>query len=155
MTDIRKQTRKLIDTELDRRPLSCNRAVVNEYRRWTGSHWKRTETLNAHLEGVYAEPRDICPFCGEVCTADWVDIGVGSTQCGPYHCEGCGASEVGPNDDVTDRATQFGWYLPGSPAGSSVNTVDGKIVDHETALDAYRAGTLDPKSKQLDESWPL
>jgi hypothetical protein len=41
------------------------------------------------------DPRMKCPNCGfPDCRADFVDIGVGEEQCGPYVCEpdlgGCG-----------------------------------------------------------------
>jgi hypothetical protein len=44
------------------------------------------------------EPTEACPYCSTICRADFVDIGVGFTQCGPFHCEQCGASEIGPYD---------------------------------------------------------
>ena len=37
-----------------------------------------------------------CPYCNNVTYADSVDVGVGFVQCGPYYCESCGASEIGP-----------------------------------------------------------
>lgn len=40
-----------------------------------------------------------CPYCGNKTEADSVDVGVGHIQCGPYHCESCGASEIGPEWD--------------------------------------------------------
>lgn len=43
-----------------------------------------------------------CPYCDTPCEADWVDVGVGYAQCGPYHCELCGASEIGPHDRYID-----------------------------------------------------
>lgn len=47
--------------------------------------------------GAYDTPYKPCPYCGfEDCEADWVDVGVGMVQCGPYHCYECGASEIGP-----------------------------------------------------------
>lgn len=70
------------------------------------------------------EPKERCPYCGAMCCADFVDIGVGFQQCGPYHCEACKASEIGPNDaprELSEREEATGWYLPGSPAGSSAN----------------------------------
>lgn len=32
----------------------------------------------------------LCPNCGHVARADFVDIGVGMQQCGPFGCEKCG-----------------------------------------------------------------
>ena len=43
-----------------------------------------------------------CPYCDTPCEADWVDVGVGHVQCGPFHCEACGASEIGPCDRYID-----------------------------------------------------
>lgn len=37
-----------------------------------------------------------CPYCKSEMDADFVDVGVGHVQCGPYHCYSCGASEIGP-----------------------------------------------------------
>jgi len=90
-----------------------------------------------------AEPTEKCPYCGEECNADFVDVGIGYTQCGPYHCMECGASEIGPNDEprpLTDKEKKCWWYAPGTPPGSSANTIDGVIVDHKTADAFYRAG---------------
>jgi hypothetical protein len=103
-----------------------------------------------------------CPYCGASCEADWVDVGIGEIQCGPFHCVECGASEVGIHDEpraLTARERQCGWYGPGQPAGSSANTVGGVIVDHRTASELYRLGLLDaplprasaPTESRLDE----
>jgi len=46
--------------------------------------------------GAYDEPTQECPYCKNDMYADFVDVGVGMVQCGPYHCDGCGASEIGP-----------------------------------------------------------
>jgi len=125
-----------------------------------------------------------CPYCGFAeCEADWVDIGVGEVQCGPYYCPECGSSEIGGQDNVqgkrrfrgwhdllvkrweqiphnehfpkpprpapprmlTDREDETGWYEPNTPAGSSVNTCQGVIVDHQTAKRLYEMGLLDAK----------
>lgn len=37
-----------------------------------------------------------CPKCGAIAVADFVDIGVGMQQCGPYSCETCGWQEEVP-----------------------------------------------------------
>lgn len=86
-------------------------------------------------------PTEECPYCGAICDADFVDIGVGFTQCGPFHCTECHASEIGPNDEpreLTEQEKKTGWYAPGSPPGSSANTIDGKIVTHQVARAHYR-----------------
>jgi hypothetical protein len=46
--------------------------------------------------GAYDTPSQKCPYCDSDMEADWVDVGVGMVQCGPYHCYACGASEIGP-----------------------------------------------------------
>lgn len=74
------------------------------------------------------EPKTRCPYCNALCCADFVDVGVGMIQCGPYHCESCGASEIGPNDDprpLDKLEASYGWYGPDTEAGSSAN-VDGR-----------------------------
>lgn len=44
----------------------------------------------------YDEPPEACPYCKDQMSAEFVDIGVGSVQASPYHCQTCGASEIGP-----------------------------------------------------------
>ncbi len=87
------------------------------------------------------EPTESCPYCETICRADFVDIGVGMQQCGPYHCEACGASEIGPYDDdrpLTDQERECGWYGPASEPGSSANVIGGRIVSHQQARNTYR-----------------
>ncbi len=82
-----------------------------------------------------------CPYCGEVCYADWADVGVGFVQCGPFYCENCRASEIGPFDDereLTPEEKKFGWYKPGSPVGSSANSIEGIPIDYKTAMRVRR-----------------
>ena len=83
-----------------------------------------------------------CPYCNTPCEADWCDVGVGLVQCGPFHCESCGASEIGPYDkerplSVEEKRT--GWYAPGAEPGSSANVIGGKIVGHQEMLETYKA----------------
>lgn len=92
--------------------------------------------------GAYETPEVPCPYCATACAADWCDVGVGLVQCGPYRCDACGASEIGPYDTerpLTDDERRTGWYAPGSPAGSSANVLGGQIVDHRTMKAAYQA----------------
>ena len=87
------------------------------------------------------QPTEKCPYCGTPCDADFVDIGAGMQQCGPYHCEHCGASEIGSYDDpreLTSDEKKFGWYASGAEPGSSANVIGGKIVSHQVANRAYR-----------------
>lgn len=86
------------------------------------------------------EPMAPCPYCGATCRADFADIGVGYQQCGPYQCEKCRASEIGPYDkarDLVEAEKATGWYLPESEPGSSANVIGGKIVSHDEARAAY------------------
>ncbi len=87
------------------------------------------------------EPTEKCPYCGTVCRADFVDIGVGFTQCGPFHCDNCFASEIGPYDKdrpITEAERKCGWYAPGAEPGSSANVIGGRIVSHVQARRAYQ-----------------
>ncbi|WP_301171055.1 hypothetical protein [Brevibacillus nitrificans] len=115
--------------------------------------------------GAYDTPSKDCPYCGTTCEADWVDVGVGMVQCGPYHCESCHASEIGPEyfdcseydnekgryvfkegHPFSDKEIETGWYDPESKKISPyANTVNGQLVNHETAKAAYRMGLLDEK----------
>lgn len=94
----------------------------------------------------------ICPYCNfPACEADWVDVGVGEIQGGPYHCPSCEASEASYLDTrvLTPREQETGWYEPGSPVSGCANTVDGILVSHTAAKAAYRLGRLDDKT-----TWP-
>lgn len=97
---------------------------------------------------AWETPTAKCPYCGGECEADWVDVGVGMVQCGPYYCVSCGASSMGPHDSprtLTLQEEKTGWYRPGSPVGDSANTRDGVPVDHKTAKRLYEMGLLDKK----------
>lgn len=90
----------------------------------------------------YGEPEPIepCPYCSTPCRADFVDVSVGMVQCGPYHCEACGASEMGPNDEPTTAdERKHGWFAPGAPPSQDANVVDGKIVSYREAKVVYEA----------------
>lgn len=99
------------------------------------------------MSGGYAygdlEPKERCPYCNASCHADFVDVGVGYQQCGPYHCEGCGASEIGTFDDPRTLSAieeKTGWYAPGSEPGSSANIDEnGNHVSWHEADTIYRA----------------
>lgn len=82
-----------------------------------------------------------CPYCGSACDADWVDVGVGYVQCGPYNCA-CGAFQIGPHDDndhkLTEREKETGWYEPGTlPSISSGNVIGERFVSHQVAKAEY------------------
>lgn len=106
------------------------------------------------------EPTEDCPYCGTICRADFVDVGIGFTQCGPYYCQECGASEIGPYDEereLTEQEQKTGWYAPGEKPGSSANVVNGKVVSHVQARAAYRREFVgNPKwhdKKYVDDFW--
>lgn len=85
--------------------------------------------------------RQDCPYCGGPCDCDTVHNGVGLVQCGPFHCEACGASEIGPCDDkrvLSEDERRTGWYAPGSEPGSGANVIGGRIVGHKEMERAYR-----------------
>ncbi len=86
-----------------------------------------------------------CPYCSNPHTqAEWVDVGVGFVQCGPYHCEHCEATEIGPHDtpqELTEEELRTGWYRPGR-LPPEVSTIGGKLVDTQTALDMYKKGLV-------------
>lgn len=100
--------------------------------------------------GGYDEPTQPCPYCDTEMMCDWVDVGVGSVQCGPYHCENCHASEIGPeqlddpNFNPTEEERKTGFYKGGKHSPYA-NTVHGRLVDHKAAKKHYVNGTLDEK----------
>lgn len=96
--------------------------------------------MNGYAYGQH-EPTEPCPYCGTLCRADFVDNGVAMQQCGPYHCDACGASEIGPYDeprDLTPEETETRWYAPGTEPGSSANVIAGRVVSHVQMRDTYR-----------------
>lgn len=99
--------------------------------------------------GAYDQPTRLCPYCGLPTECDWVDVGVGLIQCGPYHCYECGASEMGreqfePGCIATDEEREAGWYKDGM-ISPYANTFNGHPVGHKMAKDLYGAGLLDKK----------
>lgn len=96
--------------------------------------------MNGYCYGEQ-QPTRKCPYCGSVCDADFVDIGVGYTQCGPFHCDQCGASEIGPYDEerpLSEQEKKTGWYAPGAEPGSSANVIGGKVVSHRVMERTYK-----------------
>lgn len=98
--------------------------------------------------GAYDEPTQDCPYCDGVMDADWVDVGVGSVQCGPYHCMSCGASEIGP--EIED------WYYK-DREGNTLNIefddngwVWGLLrYDHPFSDKELETGIYDPLKEKL------
>lgn len=74
--------------------------------------------------------------------ADWVDVGVGMVQCGPYHCFACNASEIGPEKiniehTLDDDEKRTGFYK--GRISPYANQVNGSPIDYKTADMLYRA----------------
>lgn len=114
-------------------------------------------SMSGYLYGE-EQPTEKCPYCKALCEADFVDIGVGFTQCGPYHCEQCGASEIGPNDtrELSDDEKRTGWYTPGAEPSEAANVIGGKIVSHRAMRDTYKAaftGNPDWADKGKVDQW--
>lgn len=59
----------------------------------------------------------ICPQCGEPCTQDMVDVGIGSIPCGPYGCENCHWVDTSAkaDDDMLFRRRISQWRRPMCP----------------------------------------
>ena len=116
--------------------------------------------MGGHL---YNEPEPLatCPYCNnKYCTADFVDVGIGMVQCGPYHCDECTAYEIGPYDkeiSLSEEERKIGWYKPNTdPTKSSGNVINGKFVTHKTMLAAYRNEFMDNplyEDEEYVEKW--
>lgn len=81
-------------------------------------------------------PIAICPYCKcKDCEADFVDVGVGMIQCGPYYCPACHASEASSRDtrELTDKEKETGWYEPETAISETANQINGQLIDHKTA----------------------
>lgn len=100
------------------------------------------------------EPTEACPYCKTECRADFVDVGVGFTQCGPYHCEKCGASQIGSYDDekrkLSAEEKRTGWYGPDQPPSDKANAINGKVVSHKEMLKAYQAEFVNNPAYHVD-----
>lgn len=101
------------------------------------------------MRSPYSTPTAPCPYCQLPMEADWVDVGVGMVQCGPYHCENCHATEIGPEKyektddelklDPDERRTGFykGRISP------HANQHNGKVITHRQADAIYRAKSFE------------
>lgn len=81
------------------------------------------------MRGAYETPQEPCPYCGDMCDADWCDVGVGMQQVGPYYCHSCGASEAsahGEPESRQDYDAKTGWYRPGSPIDDLANNDEAR-----------------------------
>jgi hypothetical protein len=75
--------------------------------------------------------------------ADWVDVGVGMVQCGPYHCFACNVSEIGPEYQKEKEAgkldtDEIRTYFYKGRISPHANQIDGIPIDHKTADTLYR-----------------
>lgn len=110
--------------------------------RWAQASWDRVADSMRFF--------DTCPFCKfEQCEADWVHNGVALVQCGPFHCDKCGATEMGPEardeSKLTEEERNVGWYKTNNASMTCAPTVGGVLVgDHRVAKVLYDAGLLDP-----------
>jgi hypothetical protein len=96
--------------------------------------------MSGHTYGDH-EPTQKCPYCGYECRADYVDIGVGMQQCGPFACDNCHASQIGPYDEprqLSAEEIKIGWYAPLSQPGSTANVINGRVVSHVIARATYQ-----------------
>jgi hypothetical protein len=78
---------------------------------------KGDATMNYSTNYFHYDDPEPCPYCGAGCHAEFVDVGVGMAQCGPYRCENCHAYELkdGYNGDSatwTDKERETGWREP-------------------------------------------
>lgn len=48
--------------------------------------------------GAWEMPKEMCPYCGAECEAEFTNVDVGMVQISPYQCERCGAIEIGSYD---------------------------------------------------------
>lgn len=111
--------------------------------------------FSTNYKNIYKPDLAICPYCGyEFCEADHCDVGIGMVQCGPYYCPQCRASEISSLDkrELTDREKETGWFQPDSPVSDAANTVNGQLVNHKEAKQAYDIGLLDVKKLDRESS---
>lgn len=102
-----------------------------------------------------------CPYCQFPMECDWVDVGVGLIQCGPYCCDNCGASEIGPERyrdiadytgpgclgscsdidtchlDIDADEKRTGFYK--NRISPHANQHNGQVISHKQADALYRA----------------
>lgn len=93
---------------------------------------------------AYDTPMMNCPYCDDPMDADWVDVGVGMVQCGPYHCFNCHASQIGPEFEAEKAAGKLsaeeiltGFYR--GRISPLANQLNGVPISHKLADAIYRA----------------
>ncbi|WP_267379330.1 hypothetical protein [Bacillus sp. GM_Baccil_2] len=112
--------------------------------------------------GAYDTPTQECPYCKSEMEADWVDVGVGMVQCGPYHCYECGASEIGPelNDwyykdrkgeeiFLRGKRKYYSWAKRGKGAKIQSNSFPVLRYDAPFTKRELETGFYDPFKKML------
>lgn len=101
-----------------------------------------------------------CPYCQAICECDWADVGVGLVQCGPYHCEACGAIERGAYDDSAEDQARVdpktGWFPPSEDPrpGSSANMLHGRLATVADTRATYHARFAPDKQGRTDHGVP-
>lgn len=83
-----------------------------------------------------------CPYCSFPMEADYVDVAVGLVQCGPFYCERCGASQIGPEGDdpglkLDEDEKRTGFYK--NRISPHANQHEGRPISHQQADALYRA----------------
>ena len=79
---------------------------------------------------AYDTPTETCPYCGDEMDTDWVDNGIGMVQCGPYHCQKCHASEIGPQ--------LLDWYYKNREGSSEL--IEKKLTEAAQIFTPERGG---------------
>lgn len=137
------------DAETHGRDCQCGKNLRKQLDLWREQIVNEMPDLKSRVykPTVYTYPVEPCPYCGYLCECDMVDVGVGLTQCGPFYCERCHASQVGPEgfENLTGFELITGWYEPDKPVSPYANTLQGVLVDHKSAEMLYRVGLLDEK----------
>lgn len=109
---------------------------------------KAPPTYRDYLPGrdAWDTPSEMCPYCGTVCYAEFVNIGVGMQQVTPYRCDFCGAVQIGAYDcrchmtkddtshdptcrqaNCDPRELRIGWYRPTMPEEPELLPIDDFI----------------------------
>lgn len=110
------------------------------------------------MANPYDEPTEECPYCKTEMSADWVDVGVGSVQCGPYHCTACGASEIGPElddwcykdrDGYTIRLLDKRRYVPAIKRKVQWRSKTVLKPNHPFSDKELEIGFYEPKTKKV------
>jgi len=114
------------------------------------------------LLGAYDTPSQSCPYCTEEMEADWVDVGVGMVQCGPYHCYSCNASEIGPELDdwyykdregeticLISKRKYYSWARRGK--GGKLQFKDHPVLRYNAPFSKkeLETGFYDPHKKEI------